>query len=106
MAKSASVKRKRAPRRDVIEMLPLTPRNPLTDRPFRLWINGVEATSVRSVQSEFEPTALSFSKIADPITPNKALFLKVEFASPRVSRLTTPITKRKPAARPKRKVKP
>lgn len=97
MAKRAAVKAKRAPRRDLIEVLTrqFMPTNRIQrGQSFRVWINGVEATSVRAVDSEWEPMSMSYTKITDPIGSGVkyARRVVIEFAAPRLRQIRKPIT--------------
>lgn len=93
---SARGTRARAPKRDLIEVLrgDLIPRRKRGQQ-YRVWINGVEATSTRLIEAEFAPVMMTVSKITDPLDSGvqRALRVTLEFESPRVVYLAKPKVK-------------
>ena len=84
------------PRRDLIEVLPqqyMSKARLSRGQFFRVWINGVEATSVRRIEGTCEPVTLRYSQLTDPLGSDVTYaYTSVahEFAAPRIRHIKKP----------------
>lgn len=99
MRRKTAMKAK-APRRDLIEVLPsefMSKSRLARGEFFRVWINGVEATSVRRIDGKSEPVTLRYSKLTDPLGADVTYAytsFTVEFAAPRIRQIKAARRKR------------